>query len=193
MLDGRDHCPHQAGPVENAGCPDSDRDGDGLVDRRDACPDQYGPARLRGCRAADRDGDGIPDQTDRCPRRPEVWNGTRDFDGCPDRGRALLKVGKRRLQFAHNPRVLRSGKLDRRTRTALVVLGRAVRRLGLGRMELHVVAAYGRSYGDSIERSTKLGRTVLAALMAQAKLRPGLVRLVPRGPDGHPRVELRYR
>jgi outer membrane protein OmpA-like peptidoglycan-associated protein len=37
------------GPPENEGCPDTDRDGDGIPDRLDACPDQPGIPEFKGC------------------------------------------------------------------------------------------------------------------------------------------------
>jgi outer membrane protein OmpA-like peptidoglycan-associated protein len=43
-------CPEQSGPPENRGCPDGDRDGDGVVDRIDNCPDEVGRAEFQGCR-----------------------------------------------------------------------------------------------------------------------------------------------
>ena len=39
----------QAGPAENGGCPDSDRDGDTVVDRLDNCPDEPGTVANHGC------------------------------------------------------------------------------------------------------------------------------------------------
>ena len=32
----------------------------------------------------DSDNDGIPDNIDECISEPEVYNGYRDLDGCPD-------------------------------------------------------------------------------------------------------------
>ena len=49
MIDGRDKCPGTTGPVENAGCPDTDGDGDGVVDRLDNCPDEKGSPENSGC------------------------------------------------------------------------------------------------------------------------------------------------
>jgi outer membrane protein OmpA-like peptidoglycan-associated protein len=42
----------------------------------------------------DSDHDGIPDAADRCPGEPETYNGFEDDDGCPDRGRVILRRGK---------------------------------------------------------------------------------------------------
>jgi outer membrane protein OmpA-like peptidoglycan-associated protein len=39
-----------AGPVENRGCPDSDRDKDTVVDRLDNCPDEFGTVANHGCK-----------------------------------------------------------------------------------------------------------------------------------------------
>lgn len=46
VIGEKDRCPSEAGPVENAGCPDTDRDSDKVVDRLDKCPDV--PAGSRG-------------------------------------------------------------------------------------------------------------------------------------------------
>ena len=40
----------EAGPPENHGCPDTDRDGDGVVDRLDNCPDEEGVPENHGCK-----------------------------------------------------------------------------------------------------------------------------------------------
>jgi hypothetical protein len=92
LLDHVDSCAAVAGPADNHGCPDTDSDGDGVVDRRDRCPNAYGDARFDGCDMPDADGDGIADPWDRCPDRAEVWNGTRDGDGCPDSGPAWVEL-----------------------------------------------------------------------------------------------------
>jgi OmpA-OmpF porin, OOP family len=42
-----DLCPHEPGPAELDGCPDSD--GDGIPDREDRCPHDPGPAENDGC------------------------------------------------------------------------------------------------------------------------------------------------
>jgi Ca-activated chloride channel family protein len=42
----------------------------------------------------DRDRDGIPDVDDCCPGEPEVWNGHADEDGCPDKGRIVVHMGR---------------------------------------------------------------------------------------------------
>jgi outer membrane protein OmpA-like peptidoglycan-associated protein len=50
ILDGKDSCALQSGPVDNLGCPDKDGDGDGLADRLDNCPAEPGFSQFRGCR-----------------------------------------------------------------------------------------------------------------------------------------------
>jgi OOP family OmpA-OmpF porin len=82
--DDKDRCPTQAGPKENAGCPDKDTDGDGIVDRKDKCPDKAGPAERDGCPEEDKDNDGIVDEKDKCPDEPEDKDKFEDEDGCPD-------------------------------------------------------------------------------------------------------------
>src|SRR6185369_9975896 len=42
----------------------------------------------------DNDKDRILDKDDKCPNEPEVYNGFEDEDGCPDKGRVLLRRGK---------------------------------------------------------------------------------------------------
>ncbi|MCA9668163.1 MAG: OmpA family protein [Myxococcales bacterium] len=42
----------------------------------------------------DRDHDGIPDAVDKCPNEPETFNGLQDDDGCPDRGRVVVHMGR---------------------------------------------------------------------------------------------------
>jgi predicted outer membrane repeat protein len=68
--------------------PNSDRDGDGLVDVEDACPDQPetvdGFTDGDGCPELDGDGDGVPFERDLCPYEaiyPE--QDPRYSDGCP--------------------------------------------------------------------------------------------------------------
>jgi outer membrane protein OmpA-like peptidoglycan-associated protein len=45
-------------------------------------------------RSTDRDGDRIPDDVDKCPDEPETYNGFEDEDGCPDKGRVIVRKGK---------------------------------------------------------------------------------------------------
>ncbi len=69
--------------------PNSDRDGDGILDDVDLCPDSPedldGYEDKDGCpEDQDTDGDGIPDSRDKCPNDPEDFDGEEDEDGCPD-------------------------------------------------------------------------------------------------------------
>ena len=95
-------CPTLAGPsvpdADADGCPESDRDGDGLRDAVDRCPDE---AEDRdnfedddGCPDPDNDHDTILDAVDRCPNEPEVVNGVDDHDGCPDEGIVEVREGR---------------------------------------------------------------------------------------------------
>ncbi len=78
-----------------------DRDGDGIRDDNDLCPDTPGEEQWHGCPNPDRDGDGICDPwvtelslqerfahvckgLDQCPNEPEDFDGFEDDDGCPD-------------------------------------------------------------------------------------------------------------
>jgi outer membrane protein OmpA-like peptidoglycan-associated protein len=42
----------------------------------------------------DGDSDRIPDARDKCPKEPETYNGVEDEDGCPDKGRVIVRRGK---------------------------------------------------------------------------------------------------
>jgi outer membrane protein OmpA-like peptidoglycan-associated protein len=77
-----DECPTQAGPAYNHGCPDPDRDHDGIMNDVDACPDEPGPPETKGC--PDRDHDGIADKDDKCPDVPGVPRPDKpELNGCP--------------------------------------------------------------------------------------------------------------
>ncbi len=84
VVDRMDKCPTVPGPAENAGCPEPDADGDGIIDRLDKCPTVKGPADNAGCPDVDKDADGLIDRLDKCPAEPESKNGYLDEDGCPD-------------------------------------------------------------------------------------------------------------
>jgi OOP family OmpA-OmpF porin len=77
VVDRLDACPDKPGPASNHGCPQPDRDGDGVTDDVDRCPDAAGPRELQGC--PDRDKDGVADVDDWCPDVP----GAADTHGCP--------------------------------------------------------------------------------------------------------------
>lgn len=50
LIGDHDLCPSRPGPVQNHGCPDEDRDKDGIVDRLDRCPDDAArPGSHDGC------------------------------------------------------------------------------------------------------------------------------------------------
>jgi outer membrane protein OmpA-like peptidoglycan-associated protein len=47
IINSKDECPLEPGPLATHGCPD--RDGDGVPDKYDNCPDEPGPASNQGC------------------------------------------------------------------------------------------------------------------------------------------------
>jgi outer membrane protein OmpA-like peptidoglycan-associated protein len=108
------HCAPQPritfGDFDRDGCPDGDRDGDGLADVRDRCPEQGedfdGIEDADGCPDLDNDSDGIIDVFDACPNHPETVNGVEDEDGCPDDGAVQIVRGRivynTVIQFAFN-------------------------------------------------------------------------------------------
>ncbi len=191
--DAVDGCPDQPGPRENHGCPDRDRDGDGVADRVDGCPDDYGRVDYGGCPAPDRDGDGLADVDDHCPDRAEVWNGVRDRDGCPDSARSPLELRDRRIRF-RPPLRFRDDETGLTTASgrafklaaALLVASRTPR------IEVSVVADYGRSYGDSLQHARRRALVIERWLTAMRDLRRVAIAVVARPPDGDPRVEIRY-
>jgi hypothetical protein len=77
-----DICPDRGGAAVTFvnGCPDDDKDGDGIpevgIKNYDLCPDVAGSKKARGC--PDKDGDGVPDYLDACPN-----DKGRPKDGCP--------------------------------------------------------------------------------------------------------------
>jgi len=109
--DADDACPKEKGersddPKKN-GCPEkppeppkpdpnADDDGDGVRNGDDACPTVAGEPstdpKLNGCPNPDRDGDTYLNEQDECPDAPEVFNGVKDEDGCPDEGGKPLVV-----------------------------------------------------------------------------------------------------
>ena len=71
------------------------------------------PAPAAGCPEPDRDHDGIPDALDRCPDEPETVNGVADDDGCPDTGGVeVVKLEGDRLSIDRVP-TLAAGGLSR--------------------------------------------------------------------------------
>lgn len=60
----------------------------------------------------DSDGDRIPDRDDKCPHEPETYNGFEDEDGCPDRGRVIVRQSKieilDKIYFTSNSTEIRS-------------------------------------------------------------------------------------
>lgn len=105
-----DKCPDDSGLAVNNGCPDPDKDKDGVCDPWvgekhqeakyaavckgiDKCPDKAGPAENQGCPDTDRDNDGVVDRLDKCPDQA----GPAETQGCPPktkeitRGQLILK------------------------------------------------------------------------------------------------------
>jgi hypothetical protein len=98
--DDVDKCPKDPEDIDGFqdedGCPDPDNDGDGIPDSSDSCPNTKGDKsddyRKHGCPNPDRDGDSYLNDEDKCPNEPEVFNGIKDDDGCPDEGGRPLVV-----------------------------------------------------------------------------------------------------
>jgi outer membrane protein OmpA-like peptidoglycan-associated protein len=104
--DDLDKCPDDPedfdGFEDKDGCPELDNDKDGIADVDDLCindPEDIDNFEDKdGCPEPDNDKDRIVDKDDKCPRvdgekqeeTAEVYNGTDDDDGCPDRGRVVV-------------------------------------------------------------------------------------------------------
>ncbi len=97
LNDDEDKCPNDKGTKELNGCPIPDADEDGIADADDKCPKLKGLKAYAGC--PDTDGDGIADNIDKCPKEQEVINGVDDEDGCPDKGKSLVKVTKEKIEI----------------------------------------------------------------------------------------------
>jgi len=191
VVDAQDGCPSIPGPRANRGCPDRDGDGDGVVDRRDQCVDSYGHPDFGGCAAPDTDRDSIPDQKDRCPTELEVWNGVRDHDGCPDRGKPLISVGGGNIRLLGRLWPGKGGsQLSKAGRRAVGVAASALRAAHTRTVRLVVVAEYGLSYGDSLQRARRRALSIRRELAAVSRLKPEEIEIYCPGPDGKPRVEL---
>jgi len=79
ILNKKDDCPEQSGPIENQGCPWPDTDGDSVFDKDDKCPEEAGDPMNNGCPWIDSDGDEVLDKDDKCP---EEAGATENY-GCP--------------------------------------------------------------------------------------------------------------
>ncbi|MEL6187524.1 MAG: thrombospondin type 3 repeat-containing protein, partial [Myxococcota bacterium] len=62
----------------------ADPDGDEVIALDDLCPDEPGLVILDGCPNHDRDADGLLVVNDECPEVAEDMDGFEDTDGCPD-------------------------------------------------------------------------------------------------------------
>jgi len=165
--------------------PVADTDGDGTSDSADHCPAIIG-APPDGCPPRDTDGDGILDGADACPSDP----GPRARRGCPQKAGATAAELARAKRLPA-PRLVggRRGVLSADARKALRAAGAELARAGARRVVVVSVADHGLSYGDSIERARRAGE--LAAQLLRAQLHAP-VSVDARGPDGAPRLELRY-
>lgn len=169
VADGADACADAPGPEANGGCPDADRDGDRVVDRVDQCADVPGRARFAGCPAPDRDRDGIADADDRCPDRAEIWNGQRDDDGCPDRGKPLLSLADVRTAVLAGRVFRSSGAPDSSGRRALAAVARFA--LAAEAREVRVIITAGKRADSSAEVVARRSQTVTRTL---ARALPGV-------------------
>jgi OmpA-OmpF porin, OOP family len=82
-------------------CPDLPEDFDGIEDE-DGCPE------------GDKDKDGVLDYQDRCPNEAETINGFKDDDGCKDEGPAKIVIEDGKITILETIRFeLNSSKIDR--------------------------------------------------------------------------------
>lgn len=123
-----------------------------------------------------------------------MWNGRKDADGCPDPGAALILVEDGRIRLAAPATLVggRRGVLSGATRAALRVAGDALTRIGVGRVTVVTVGEHGQSYGDGVERARRLGALAVPVLVERRAASASSIAVDARGPDGSPRIELRY-
>ncbi|MGS0525075.1 OmpA family protein [Zobellia nedashkovskayae] len=79
IVNRKDDCPDEFGPIENNGCPWPDTDGDKVIDKEDKCSEEAGEVLNDGCPLVDSDGDDVLDEDDKCPNQP----GAAENQGCP--------------------------------------------------------------------------------------------------------------
>jgi outer membrane protein OmpA-like peptidoglycan-associated protein len=70
---------------------------------------------------SDRDKDGIPDDKDPCPDEPEVFNGIKDEDGCPDKELDLITGTMEGIRFDFGSHKLRRDSYEPLQRAAEVL------------------------------------------------------------------------
>jgi outer membrane protein OmpA-like peptidoglycan-associated protein len=124
-------------PVEVAEVPEDD------VELAVDTPRPVQPAAPPGGAPApsDRDGDGIADDADECPTEPEVVNGMRDEDGCPEPGRVTethIEVDPP-VRFAR-----RSAEIRQQAGDSLWLVGELLR----ARTDLTVIQVEGHAAAD---------------------------------------------
>ncbi len=78
------------------------------------------------------------------------------------------------------------------TRAWLATVGRAMQKADARRATFTVVAEYGLSYGDSIDRARRRGQALLPHVARALKIPVAWIQLAPHGPDGRPRLEIEY-
>ena len=140
-----------------------------------------GPIETGGCPDTDGDGDLVADRFDRCP---EQW-GPMKRSGCPGPGG--------RAELAGAATLLRGALPAPATRVWLAGVARAVQQADARRATLIVVAEYGLSYGDSLDRARRRARALLPHVAAALKLPLAWIEIAGHGPDGRPRVIIEYR
>ncbi len=151
-----------------------------MVDAEDKCPELPGPTSGGGCPDVDGDGDRIADRFDACPTE----FGVTGRKGCPGPGG--------NLELAGIPLIGPRGP-DAKTKKFLATVLDAMKAADGRRVQLTVVAEYGLSYGDSIDRARRRAQALRAHVAVALKLPPADVAIAWRGPDGRPRLELAYR
>ncbi|MDP3274674.1 MAG: OmpA family protein [Deltaproteobacteria bacterium] len=177
-------CPEFAHTVaqdlDRDGCPDSDRDGDGIGDTLDHCvneaEDRDGFEDQDGCPDPDNDHDNIEDTRDRCPNAAEVINGIDDEDGCPDE--SLARVHDGRVDYADSLRFFfNSVRLTRESRpviSAIALILRTHPEFAVIYVEGHADSLGDAHYNDRL--SWLRARTVIDALVAlgieRSRMRP---------------------
>jgi OmpA-OmpF porin, OOP family len=152
-------------------CPDLPEDFDGIEDE-DGCPE------------GDRDGDGVLDYLDRCDADAETINGFKDDDGCPDEGPAKIVIEEGKITILETIRFEpNSSTIDRGSYNIMDQIALTFRKHSeIGSIEIggHTDSTGPRGYNMRLSRER--ARSVRLYLLAHG-IPPGRLSARGYGPD----------
>lgn len=135
-------------------------------------PTVLGPIDNENGMIVDRDGDAIPDAVDKCPDDDEAFNGTDDDDGCPDRGRVVVRdssfVILEHVVFAANSETLTPASEDVIAAVAAAMVGNP--NIALVEIGGHTSSDEGDGWALSARRATAVRAALIAHGVAASRL-----------------------